>query len=79
MLSIDECKKILEGTQVNMNNIKKIFPCPGGGLNLNTLTVLFDFYKNDVIYLIGGGLFRYNKNIIDSCKYFRELVENTDK
>ncbi len=73
--SRNECDDIVKGSKVFMHNIKSIFPCPGGGMKLENVPDLFDFYGEDVIYLIGGGLFKHSDNLIENCKYFRKMVQ----
>jgi len=34
-----------------------------------------DKYGNDVIFLVGGGLFKHGPDIIKNSRYFRSLVE----
>ncbi|MFH1777943.1 MAG: RuBisCO large subunit C-terminal-like domain-containing protein [Candidatus Omnitrophota bacterium] len=70
-----ECREIIAGTQVEMENIKPIFPCPAGGIGLKRVPGLLKFYGRDVIFLIGGGLIKHGKDLIENCRYFLELVK----
>lgn len=71
----EECKDIMEGVKRPMGHLKTIFPCPGGGMGLENIPDLFSLYGNDVIYLVGGGLFKAGDDLIENCKYFRRMVE----
>ncbi|MZP29797.1 ribulose 1,5-bisphosphate carboxylase large subunit [Heliobacterium undosum] len=72
-----ECKAIARGTEMPMGAIKPIFPCPGGGMSLEAIPDMLDVYGRDVIFLIGGGLFRHGPDLTENCRYFRQLVEST--
>ncbi|MHB8126238.1 MAG: RuBisCO large subunit C-terminal-like domain-containing protein [Desulfitobacteriaceae bacterium] len=72
-----ECHQIVEGTGVEMGHLKPIFPSPGGGINIKSIPTLAKFYGNDVIFLMGGGLFTSGPDIVENCRHFRELVEET--
>ncbi len=68
------CKEILLGCSVPMGHIKAIFPCPGGGMTFENIPDMTGFYGSDVIYLIGGGLFRHSNNLVENARYFRKCV-----
>ena len=70
-----ECERITEGTGVSMGAIQPIFPSPGGGMSVDIIPQLVDVYGKDVIFLIGGGLFKQGPNLVENCRYFRALVE----
>ncbi|MCX5781054.1 MAG: RuBisCO large subunit C-terminal-like domain-containing protein [Firmicutes bacterium] len=70
-----ECQSIVQGTLTPMGNLKPSFPCPGGGMSIDNIPDMIKVYGADVIFLIGGGLFKHGPNLIDNCKYFRSLVE----
>jgi ribulose-bisphosphate carboxylase large chain len=73
--SYEECRQIVEGTQVMMGHIKSIFPTPGGGMSFEHIADMRALYGNDVIYLIGGGLHRHSGNIVESARFFSQLVQ----
>jgi ribulose-bisphosphate carboxylase large chain len=70
----EECSSIANGTEIPMGAIKSIFPAPGGGMSLNRVPEMLEIYGNDVIFLIGGGLFTQGPDLIENCRLFRELV-----
>jgi len=74
----EECSSIAMGTEVPMGTIKSIFPAPGGGMSLDRVPEMHQVYGNDVIFLIGGGLFTHGPNLIENCRHFRELVDRFD-
>lgn len=71
----EECQSITDGTKVPMGELKPIFPCPAGGMSLDSIPESVRVYGNDVIFLIGGGLFKHGPDIVENCRYFRQLVE----
>jgi ribulose-bisphosphate carboxylase large chain len=72
--SEDECRNIVEGTAVPMRHLKPIFPAPGGGMSLDRLDEMRQFYGKDVIYLIGGDLHRRSEDLVGNGRYFREII-----
>jgi ribulose-bisphosphate carboxylase large chain len=73
--SREECRDIVQGTEVPMGNLRSIFPAPGGGMSLERVPDMLETYGRDLIFLIGGGLFRHGPDLIENCRYFRRLVE----
>lgn len=74
--SLHECKNIIRGTRAPMGQIKPIFPGPGGGMSLSSVTEMRGVYGKDVIFLIGGGLFQHGPDLVENCRFFRRLVES---
>ena len=70
-----DCKQIAAGAAVAMGPLKPIFPAPGGGMSLDRLPELSDLFGPDVIFLIGGGLYQQDPDLVKSSRYFRELIE----
>jgi ribulose-bisphosphate carboxylase large chain len=73
--SREECADIVAGTEVAMGNIKTIFPAPGGGMSLDRVPEMLATYGRDLIFLIGGGLFKHGPDLVENCRYFRKMVE----
>ncbi|HYF80909.1 MAG TPA: RuBisCO large subunit C-terminal-like domain-containing protein [Symbiobacteriaceae bacterium] len=72
--SKEECQSIAAGTEVAMGGLKQIFPTPGGGMTLERIPELFEVYGKDVIFLVGGGLFKQGPNLVENCKYFLSMI-----
>jgi ribulose-bisphosphate carboxylase large chain len=70
-----DCESIARGTVVPMGDIKSIFPSPGGGMSLDRIPEMLQIYGSEVIFLIGGGLFKHGPDLVQNCRYFRNLVE----
>ncbi len=73
--SRDECKEIAGATSAPMGHLKSIFPAPGGGMNLERVPEMIETYGRDLIFLIGGGLFKHGPDLVENCRYFRKIVE----
>ncbi|MCL4458859.1 MAG: RuBisCO large subunit C-terminal-like domain-containing protein [Chloroflexi bacterium] len=71
----EECRSIAAGTAVSMGHIKPIFPTPGGGMSLSRVPEMLGIYGREVIFLIGGGLHKHGPDLVENCRYFRQLVE----
>lgn len=71
----EECISIAKASGEKMGHLKEIFPCPAGGMSLESIPESLKVYGNDVIFLIGGGLFRHSSDIIENSRYFRGLIE----
>ena len=74
--SREECKDIFKGTEAPMGRIKSIFPAPGGGMSLARVPEMLETYGKDLIFLIGGGLFKHGPDLVENCRHFRKMVEN---
>ena len=73
--SRDECREIARATSDPMGHLKSIFPAPGGGMGLDRIPEMLETYGRDLIFLIGGGLFKHGPDLVENCQYFRKMVE----
>jgi ribulose-bisphosphate carboxylase large chain len=69
-----ECQSIVKGCTDKMLNLESIFPCPGGGMNFQNIPEMLSFYGKDVIYLMGGGLFRQGDDLVKSTKELKNII-----
>ncbi|MBN2045981.1 MAG: hypothetical protein JW757_13245 [Anaerolineales bacterium] len=69
-----DCQDAISAARQPMGQIKPTFPAPGGGITLETIPELLEFYDNDVIYIMGGGLHK-NHDPLENCRQFRQMVE----
>ncbi|MBW2276205.1 MAG: ribulose 1,5-bisphosphate carboxylase large subunit [Deltaproteobacteria bacterium] len=74
-ISETACRDLIEGTVRAMGSIAPAFPVPAGGMSLERVPGLIEFYGRDVILLIGGDLHRHGDSVEDGCRRFVELVE----
>jgi S-methyl-5-thioribulose 1-phosphate isomerase len=73
--SREECREIAIRTNEHMGHLKAIFPAPGGGMSLDKVPDMLETYGQDLIFLIGGGLFKHGPDLIENCRHFRKIVE----
>jgi ribulose-bisphosphate carboxylase large chain len=73
--SREECADIVQGTAQPMGHLKDIFPAPGGGMSLARVPEMLETYGRDLIFLIGGGLFKHGPDLVENCRFFRKIVE----
>ena len=73
--SLDECREVADGCQDALGKLKSIFPAPGGGMNLQRLPELLEFYGSEVMFLVGADLVRIGPDIEKNCEIYRRLIE----
>ena len=73
--SREECREIAKTTAEPMGHLRSIFPAPGGGMGLDRIPEMLETYGRDLIFLIGGGLFKHGPDLVENCRYFRNTVE----
>jgi ribulose-bisphosphate carboxylase large chain len=71
-----ECAEIVKGSVEPMGHLRTIFPAPGGGMSLGRVPEMMETYGKDLIFLIGGGLFKHGPDLVENCRYFRRMVES---
>ncbi len=69
-----DCRDAVSAAKRDMGGLKPVFPAPGGGITLETIPELLQFYDDDVIYVMGGGLHR-NYTLKENCRSFRDMIE----
>lgn len=72
--SKDACRAIAGACLGPFGEVSRAFPTPGGGMTLDRVGEMMDFYSRDVILLIGGDLHR-GENLTRTVAAFRESVE----
>ncbi len=71
----EQCRDLVRGTDIDLPGIRPIFPVPAGGMSLERVPELCEFYGPEAILLIGGDLHRHGPDLVQSCREFRRLVE----
>ena len=74
--SPQDCREVADGTQAPLGDLHSIFPAPGGGMSLQRIPELLEFYGNEVIFLVGGDLLRHSAEIEKNCERYRKMVDN---
>ncbi|AGA91514.1 ribulose 1,5-bisphosphate carboxylase, large subunit [Thioflavicoccus mobilis 8321] len=70
-----ECRDLVAGATCSMGAIRPILPVPAGGLRLERVTELCDFYGRDCILLIGGDLHAQGADLVTTCRRFVTLAQ----
>ncbi len=70
-----QCEEIAEYCHIPMGDLKPIFPCPAGGMSLTSIPASLQMYGRDVVFLVGGGLFRHGPDLVENCRYFRRIID----
>ncbi|MDR2117734.1 MAG: hypothetical protein LBP87_15255 [Planctomycetaceae bacterium] len=76
-LSQEDCREIVIASREKLGTLPAIFPCPAGGMELKNIRDMVQNYGNDMLVLIGSGLFSYSDNLIDNCRTFLEEIEHS--
>ncbi len=74
-LTREDCRAIAEAAAGPLAGLAPIFPVPGGGMTVERVPELLEFYGPEVILLIGGGLHQHGPDLTETCRDFRRLVE----
>jgi len=74
--SKDECTNIANACRSKLGNIKTIFPSPGGGMTIDRIPEIANFFGMDTFLLIGGALHR--GNLLENAKGLRTFVDSLE-
>lgn len=70
----EECRQVAAGLAEPMAGIAPALPAPGGGMTLDRVAEIKEFYGSDVALLIGGDLHR-GDDLAETAARFRAAVE----
>ncbi len=56
--SPEACTEIASASRAPLGDLRPTFPAPGGGMSVDRVQEMVDFYGEDVCLLIGGNLYR---------------------
>lgn len=76
IFDLDTCQAINRGCRESLSHILPAFPVPAGGMSLQQIPQMRRLYGDDMIILIGSGLFREDPNLLQAARKFRLAVEN---
>jgi ribulose-bisphosphate carboxylase large chain len=71
----EECQQIVAGARDPLGHLVPIFPTPGGGMTMDRVPEMLNLLGRNAIFLIGGGLHRQSPDLVESSRFFRNLVE----
>ncbi len=72
--SKDECGSIARACRGIIGDYSAIFPTPGGGMTSDKAADMLEFYGNEVMFLIGGGLYGGSSGITSNVHSFLKLI-----
>jgi ribulose-bisphosphate carboxylase large chain len=72
--SREECASISESCLAPMGEYLPIFLSPGGGMTMDKIPDMLELYGNDVLFLMGGGLYGRSPDLVKNVRYFLSLV-----
>ena len=70
----DECKRLATFALGDWPGVKSCVPVPAGGMSLERIPELLDFYGTDVMLLIGGSLLSTRERIAEETARFVEAA-----
>lgn len=76
--SAEDCRAIVAGTGDPLGPCRPAFPVAGGGISLDRLGELREFYGPDVVLLIGSWLRLAGPDLIANCRRFYRAVAGAD-
>ena len=77
--SKDECKDIQKACTSILGSKPAIFPSPGGGMTLERIKSMRQFYGGqDVLLLIGGSLYSHSNDLTANARHFLQMSGRID-
>ncbi len=71
----NECRQIADAAVKPFCKMKPMHIAPAGGMTVERVSELIDFYGRDVILLIGGDLHRGGPDLAENCRRFLQVVD----
>jgi ribulose-bisphosphate carboxylase large chain len=78
-LSEGQCADIRRMALEDLGPIRRMLPCPAGGMKVSKAGAMRRFYSDDAAFLIGGSLFTSSPDLSANCRAFREKLESGRK
>lgn len=66
--SLETCRALASALRDPHSRVRPAFPVPGGGIRLDRLAELFEFYGRDCILLIGSGLYEAGEDLFQRAR-----------
>ena len=74
--SQEECKELAQALREDNASLKKTFPCPAGGMNLEKLNSMGQTYGEESVFLIGGALMQQSTDLKKSASDFMSEIRS---
>lgn len=75
----EQCQDVIKKALGENFKMKKTIPAPGGGVTEARLPELMNIYGQDVMYLVGGDMFRRGNDLRANSAHFMNILENAAK
>ena len=72
--SAEMCKAIADSARMPWHGLNAAMPVPAGGMTLDRLGEILDFYGTDTMILIGGGLLKARERLSEEARVFAQQV-----
>lgn len=66
----EDCSAISRACARDVTGIARAFPVPAGGMTVDRVQELVEFYGTDIVLLIGGDLHRHPDGVTEACRAF---------
>jgi ribulose-bisphosphate carboxylase large chain len=73
--SPEVCLSIARRAREPHGGLRPAFPSPGGGMTLDRIPELMQFYGRDFVALVGGGLHREGKTLVEASRRFIDALK----
>ncbi len=70
----EQCRDLVDGCTCAMGHLPTVFPVPAGGMRVERVPELYEFYGDDCILLVGGDLHRHGSDLTENCRRLIEMV-----
>jgi len=71
-----ECLDLAVALRAPLGSMKKAFPCPAGGLAMETIADVSQDYGADTVLLIGGSLLKRSSDVAGSAAEFMDRIRS---
>ncbi|MCG6551165.1 MAG: RuBisCO large subunit C-terminal-like domain-containing protein [Candidatus Magnetominusculus sp. LBB02] len=72
--TLDECSRLNKALRGGLGGLRPSFPAPAGGMSLANIAEMAALYGPDTIYLIGGALHGYDKDLSLGSRVFMDKI-----
>jgi len=73
--SPETCRALARAAQASWHGLRASVPVPAGGMGIDRVGEMLDFYGNDIMLLIGGGLLAARERLTEATAAFVEAVK----
>ena len=71
-----ECADLTDALRRPAGKWNSAFPCPAGGMHLDRIGEMAEFYGMDTVMLIGGSIMQHNADLTQGTKLFMDRIRS---